>query len=399
MRPLRMGLLAWVVVFAVATSRVAAQQPDSVTTTTIAPGVVLRRIVRPAGPWVVNLVSVDLRRGDYEVRHVRARDSLRGREKVTSMVARAPEGAVRVVAAINADFFNLQSGEAENNQIIAGEWWKGVRVADSPFETFPSVRTQFALDARGRPMLDKFQFDGIAIRGATTIPLLGLNFLARGGPEASALYTERIGVTPRDSVRAVVEAPLDRLGTRGDTVLYVRRGPVEKSGGHRVPAGAATLAGYGARGDAVAALADGDTVRVVLRARTLGAVVRSPSLLIGGWPRILRGGVNVGANSASDEATISRNAEVRHPRSAVGFSRDSATLFLVTVDGRQASSAGMTVAELGDLMRAEGAWDALNFDGGGSTTLVVQGRIANSPSDPTGEREVANAILIVRRAR
>ena len=159
------------------------------------------------------------------------------------------------------------------------------------------------------------------------------------------------------------------------------------------------LAGYGARGDVIAALAEGDTVRVVLRARTLGTVVRSPSLLIGGWPRIIRGGVNVGANSASDEATISRNAEVRHPRSAVGFSRDSSTLFLVTVDGRQASSVGMTVAELGDLMRAEGAWDALNFDGGGSTTLVVQGRISNSPSDPTGEREVANAILIVRRAR
>lgn len=393
-----MKIVAAVVLAAALAAPAVAQPRDSVTTTTVAPGVVLRRIVRPAGPWIINIVSIDMRRGAYDIRHVRARDSVRGRERVSSMVARTPEGAARVVAAINADFFNLQTGEAENNQIIAGEWWKGVRVADSPFETFPTVRSQFALDARGRPMLDKFQFDGIAVRGATLIPLLGLNFLARGGPEASALYTERIGTTPRDTVRTVAEAPLARVGVRVDTVLYVRRGPVERSGGHRVPAGGTTLAGYGARADAVAALADGDTVRVVLRARTPTGVVPSPGLLIGGWPRILRGGVNIAGNSAADEATISRNAEVRHPRSVVAFSRDSSTLFLATVDGRQASSVGMTVAELADLMRAEGAWDALNFDGGGSTVLVVQGRIVNSPSDPTGEREVANALLIVRRS-
>jgi exopolysaccharide biosynthesis protein len=99
------------------------------------------------------------------------------------------------------------------------------------------------------------------------------------------------------------------------------------------------------------------------------------------------------------EGTISRNAEARHPRTAVGFSRDSSTLFLLVVDGRSTASVGMTLVELAALMRRVGAWQALNFDGGGSTTMIVDGAIVNTPSDTTGEREVGNALLVVVRER
>lgn len=162
-------------------------------------------------------------------------------------------------------------------------------------------------------------------------------------------------------------------------------------------AGTFVLAGYGARRTAVAALSEGDTVRVVLRARTPTASYGSLSLLVGGWPRILRAGENIAGRSASDEATLSGNAEVRHPRSAIGFSRDSSTLVMASVDGRQAASVGVTIVELAELMKEFGAWDALNFDGGGSTTMIVQGRIVNAPSDPLGEREIASGLLLVRR--
>ena len=100
--------------------------------------------------------------------------------------------------------------------------------------------------------------------------------------------------------------------------------------------------------------------------------------MIGGWPRILRNGASVAALAPATEGTISRNAEVRHPRTAVGFSRDSTTLFLVTVDGRSTTSVGMTLVELATLMQELGAWDALNFDGGGSTTMVIGGRVESS---------------------
>jgi exopolysaccharide biosynthesis protein len=143
----------------------------------------------------------------------------------------------------------------------------------------------------------------------------------------------------------------------------------------------------------VQALAEGDTVRILLG---MTPARRAPALVIGGWPRILRDGRDVAGESATLEGTISRNAEVRHPRTAVGFSRDSTTLYLVVVDGRSTASVGMTLAELAALMRRVGAWQALNFDGGGSTTMVVDGAVVNVPSDATGEREVGNALLVVR---
>ena len=88
-----------------------------------------------------------------------------------------------------------------------------------------------------------------------------------------------------------------------------------------------------------------------------------------------------------------------HPRSAVGYSRNGRYVYLVVVDGRQPFySAGATLAGLAELMISLGAQYAMNLDGGGSSTLVVQGadgepRILNSPIDlyiPGRERPVAN---------
>jgi exopolysaccharide biosynthesis protein len=156
------------------------------------------------------------------------------------------------------------------------------------------------------------------------------------------------------------------------------------------------LSGFGPRATEIAALTDGDTIRILLGTLPAMARQRQPALVIGGWPRILRDGRSVAADAATVEGTISRNAETRHPRTAVGFSRDSTTLLLLVVDGRTSVSMGMTLVELADVMRHLGAWQALNFDGGGSTTMVIDGAVVNVPSDATGEREVGNALLVVR---
>ena len=107
-----------------------AQRVDTAVARTLAPGVTYRRVTDPAGPWVIHVVRVDLRRSDLTLRHARALDSLRGRERTSEMVRRATAGGATVLAAVNADFFDLKSGENENNQVIAGEWWKGVKVTD-----------------------------------------------------------------------------------------------------------------------------------------------------------------------------------------------------------------------------------------------------------------------------
>lgn len=411
------GFVVVLLLVATATARAGAQRADSASARELAPGVTYRRLVRPDGPWIVNVVTFDLHRGDLTLRLVRAHDQLRTRERPSDMVKRREAAGDRVLAAVNADFFDLRTGENENNQVIAGEWWKGVKVTESPFDTFDNAHAQFGLDSANHPLLDRFLFEGEARTAKAAFPLITLNAVPTG-PEGAALYTSRFGAkvvrevarpvqeagqdpdnasgaVPLPPVRKVAEAPLVQIGWRAGDLLFVRRGAVHTTSGGDIARDGAVLVGYGRTARDVAGVGEGETLAVSLWANPRPP--RAPlALLVGGWPRILRDGRNIAANSALEEGTIASNAMGRHPRTAVGFSRDSATLFLVTVDGRSQKSVGMTTVELGDLLLDLGAWQALNFDGGGSTTMVVQDSVVNSPTDPTGERAVGNALLLVR---
>lgn len=89
----------------------------------------------------------------------------------------------------------------------------------------------------------------------------------------------------------------------------------------------------------------------------------------------------------------------RHPRSAIGTDTTKNLLFMVTADGRQADSIGMTQDELADLLIGLGVYDAVNLDGGGSTTMISRplgeskNRVINKLSDGW-LRNVTNAIGI-----
>ena len=93
----------------------------------------------------------------------------------------------------------------------------------------------------------------------------------------------------------------------------------------------------------------------------------------------------------------------RHPRTAIGISKDNNTLWLIVADGRQPSLAmGMTLPELTDLLVDLGAHNAYNLDGGGSSTMVVRGEVVNSYSDihrggVRKERRRCDAILVFPR--
>lgn len=88
----------------------------------------------------------------------------------------------------------------------------------------------------------------------------------------------------------------------------------------------------------------------------------------------------------------------RHPRTGVGVSADGWTVYVVAIDGRQPEwSVGMNLDELAELLIKAGASDAINLDGGGSTTLVYRdpgqsSYLMNRPSDKTGPRPVANCL-------
>lgn len=85
----------------------------------------------------------------------------------------------------------------------------------------------------------------------------------------------------------------------------------------------------------------------------------------------------------------------RNPRTMIGVDRQG-RLLLVEVDGRQAAaSQGLTIPEAGRLMKALGAVQAMNLDGGGSSSMVIDDRLVNTPSDTTGERPVGDALVVL----
>jgi exopolysaccharide biosynthesis protein len=112
----------------------------------------------------------------------------------------------------------------------------------------------------------------------------------------------------------------------------------------------------------------------------------APQFAVGGSP-ILRDG----------HATERLDDRWRAPRSAAGRSTDGHRMFLVTVDGRQDDSIGATLSEFSALLAQMGISDAVNLDGGGSSTLVKRpdgGGATSIVNDPSGSssRMVPNGI-------
>ncbi len=86
----------------------------------------------------------------------------------------------------------------------------------------------------------------------------------------------------------------------------------------------------------------------------------------------------------------------RHPRTCVGITKES--IMLITIDGRSEQAEGMNLVEVQKYLLGLGCIDAINLDGGGSTCMWIRDMgVVNIPSDKTGERPVANALLILKK--
>jgi exopolysaccharide biosynthesis protein len=110
--------------------------------------------------------------------------------------------------------------------------------------------------------------------------------------------------------------------------------------------------------------------------------------IISGGPYLIKEGKVFVDTEAQKLASVGG----RNPRTAVGYTGDN-KLIIVTIDGRQEYSAGMTLYELAGLMKSLGCYNAMNLDGGGSTQMYVKGKIVNNPSNE-GYTHISNALIL-----
>ncbi|MEO7368455.1 MAG: phosphodiester glycosidase family protein, partial [Gemmatimonadaceae bacterium] len=367
-------------------------QWDSSSVETVAPGVIHRRVVVNSGPWRLNVLEVSLHQKGISIREAKGNDVFAGLEKTSSMEQRY-KGPGRAVAAVNADFFNVKTGESESNVVIDGTIVKGLTPSDSPRDGWKKLRTQFGVDSNNHPYIDRFGLTARLIQGGRSMKLDGINSRPRQ-PDALVLYTSAAGdSTPRDTTRMSSEyLPLQFVSRSQNETTFRIAGPVYEGSRGSLAAGGALTAEGTTRDSLMRIVRRGGTIRI--RTGFLPGRERLRTI-VGGGPRIIQNGRSVAEYGYFIEGTGAKFGTVRHPRTAVGFSKDSSTLYLVTVDGRRESDSGMSLMELTDAMLKLGVYEAVNLDGGGSTTMVIGDVVVNHPSDKEGERPVGNALLVV----
>ncbi|MDW8107668.1 MAG: phosphodiester glycosidase family protein [Armatimonadota bacterium] len=306
--------------------------------------------------------------------------ALRGRELTSRMAWRH-----RALAAINADFFD--GGDPLGLCIVNGE------LVSEPFPGRPGV----GWTSTGQVVMGDVVLDADLTRpDGTKHPITGLNRVAK--PEGDlVLYTSFYGssVSAGQGVAVVLEAlprPL-RVGTQGQALVR----EVREGNSVVIPPTGGVLMGTGGAAEFLRTLQPND--RVVIRIDLQGDQAerwRTVQEAVAGGPWLIRNGKILTPAEQGGGFNLQTFIERRHPRTAVGRTANGEVLWL-TVDGRQAHSRGVSLSELAQIMARYGAVEAINLDGGGSTTLVVRNLVVNSPSDGT-ERPVSNAWLVYDHA-
>ena len=311
-------------------------------------------------PVRMNVVEVNkLVAKDYEVRPAVASSSYLHSKRTVRTIAQNTNSIV----AINGGFFKPQTGVPLGTLMINHKLYTGPiydRVAFGIFENGYKV--------------DRVQFKGKIIGNGYEIPIDNIN-QPRMLSSYILMYTRDWGsvapASPQYGVQLRVEN--NRITAASANPLsipqngYVLVGPKSKL---------SKLFGAGAV----------DTQLL------LSSGWNNAKHIIGGGPYLVKNGeVYVDMTAEKLQAIGGRN-----PRTAIGYTKDN-DLILITADGREGHSVGLTLVELANFMKSLGCVDAINLDGGGSTVMYVNGVIVNKPQQ-IGGIALSNAMVISKKS-
>ena len=335
-------------------------------------------LTHPTGPWRIHVLVADPKR--IEVRVAHAYDAAIGLETTAALALR--RGAL---AAINGGYFRMEgllAGDSQGVLQIEG------RLLSEPDRGRAAVGF-FDHNGTVRSVFGRLSFRGeVYLADGEGIPFDGLN-RPRKASEI-VLYTpefHRTTLTSAEGAEVVIQ---------DGHITEIREG----SGSSVIPAGGMVLSiGRERVQEVLPRMRRGENISVEAELLPLLPDPESEweqaESILGGGPLLIWKGRRL---EEPEKESISRVFFLaRHPRTVVGVRADG-TLLFVTVDGRRpGESVGMSIPELTDLMLELGSVSAINLDGGGSTTMVIEGRIVNRPSSSKGARRNADAILLFPR--
>jgi hypothetical protein len=330
------------------------------------------------GPVVLHVITAPRPGGLYQLKPLLSNGSIVGTERVTSMQKDVSGSAT--VAGVNGDLFNFKDGHPSGMLMQGG-------VLQSPPYRF---RSSVGISSTGTLSVARVSFFGYWQGLGQRRPLTGLNQPPRG--DGTSLFTPAWGpATPKlaGAVEAVIRPfPAAVPGhDLGGTVTVQTSG-----GGTPIPRDGAVLVAHGSQVAKLVAEAP-PPAHIVTR------LILSPDWptsgvtdALGGGPVIVRNGKAVWT---AGEDFLPSQLGPRNPRTAVGQRRDGKIVLLATDGRRRGYSVGMTNWELAQAMVRLGVVTGSALDAGGSTTMAFDGNLLNRPSDPGGERPVAESLSVL----
>ena len=349
----------------------------------IGPGTYYRNLnyITPNGNFMVNMMECRL---DAEYLKVEVGDAGSSivNKPVSYQALQKTSKDRRVIGAINGDFFDMTT--------IKGLTY-GTSIIDGEIKTAVKTSTVLGITEGGDCFIDTLNMEGAVLYKNKKVTINSVNRLRWG--DQAVLYTPSFGRTTvntiggTDIVLRDVELPLEANKVYSGIIEKI----VPDSKSTEIPAGGVVISLNGKALKQFVGAGAGTELSFYINLDK-----QDLDFAVSGAPRLLEDG------KPSAELANRADAKVRNPRTAVGIKDNK--LFLVTVDGRQPGySDGMNLYEMAELLLGQGVTDAINLDGGGSTTMVVrkQGEAAvkliNNPSDGR-ERYVGNSIQLVSEA-
>jgi len=371
------------------------------------------------GPWILHVMTIDPSSFQGRLEPHLATDIVPGKEQLTSIAART--GAI---AAINAGYFVVgpedgTPGDLAGLSVIDGQLISEAVngrtdfvVADGPTVSARVARLS-TIDAIASSDGAERELDGL-----NRVPGLIRSCGGVGGDEPTQnplhdftcmdsseviLYTPDFGTTTPSGDG--YEVTLDSSGVVVDA--HEERGTSVPSGGSVLAgtdSGAQWLRDHARVGDQITVNEQLLSGGQPLCAAGFGCDVFQPTAqtgVVNGGPRLLGDGAAditayaEGFVHPGDPSFYYHFGEHRNPRTLAGV-RPDGTIVLVVADGRYPDiSVGLSFGEEAGIMQAFGMRDAVNLDGGGSSTMTIGSTLVNHPSDTTGERPIGDALLLL----
>ena len=355
-----------------------------------------------SNPLNVFYLTIDRTVPGVSIRSVCATDKVAGTERTSTMAKRKSVNGLDYFAGVNADFFST-SGYATNGSSKIGTPTTSCIVDGEIYKTSNS-NYQFSIDAEGIARVCRFDYyTGTATIGDKVTLFKGVNVMSPNN--GITIYTPRFWGTANQNEYAdachQVTAKLvegDEFIAGGKFRLVVTSEPTTH-GDLPIPADGFVIHGRGTSKTGcntgatnfVGALHVGDIVEFDNIVLTPDGERIYPRTVVSGNPK------NVGGGLTLDTEGERTDASARHPRTSIGVSEDGSKIIMMVIDGR-GQSVGVTTSMLADVMRFAGAYEAVNLDGGGSSTLYTEALGVRNTCSDGSERAVGNAIFAVLEA-